>query len=72
MCVEYRVWVAPALQAFSGDYSGHFVSTLVCPASLCFGIAFTGPDEFRERGSIRLSDFGGPQTFPECLCSWLT
>ncbi|MEO9778928.1 MAG: hypothetical protein ABJH07_00790, partial [Sedimentitalea sp.] len=28
-----------------------FVSTVVCPACLCFGIASTGPDEFRKRGS---------------------
>ena len=32
----------------------YFVSTVVCPACLCFGIASTGPDEFRKRGSIRL------------------
>jgi hypothetical protein len=31
-----------------------FVSTVVCPACLCFGIASTGPDEFRERGSNRV------------------
>ncbi|MFC6252748.1 hypothetical protein ACFP4H_22610, partial [Pseudophaeobacter arcticus] len=24
-----------------------FVSTVVCPACLCFGIASTGPNEFR-------------------------
>jgi hypothetical protein len=50
----------------------YFVSTVVCPACLCFGIASTGPDEFRKRGSIRLSDLGGPQTFPEFPCLWLT
>ncbi|TQM90081.1 hypothetical protein BD293_4000 [Roseinatronobacter monicus] len=37
-----------------------FVSTVVCPACLCFGIASTGPDEFRERGSNRLIDLRGP------------
>ncbi|WP_299616470.1 hypothetical protein, partial [uncultured Tateyamaria sp.] len=31
-----------------------FVGTVVCPACLCFGIASTGPDEFRERGSNRI------------------
>lgn len=49
-----------------------FVSTFVCPACLCFGIASTGPDEFRERGSNRLIDLKGPLPFPECPCSWLT
>ena len=49
-----------------------FVSTVVCPACLCFGIASTGPDEFRERGSNRLIDLKGPLPFPECPCSWLT
>jgi len=53
---ERRLWVAPALQVFSGDIRGLFVSTVVCPACLCFGIASTGPDEFRERGSNRLID----------------
>ena len=37
-------------------FAGIFVSTVVCPACLCFGIASTGPDEFRERGSNRLID----------------
>ena len=69
---ERRLWVAPALQAFSGDICGHFVSTVVCPACLRFGIASTGPDEFRERGSNRLIDLKGPLPFPECPCSWLT
>ena len=49
-----------------------FVSTVVCPACLCFGIASTGPDEFRKRGSNRLIDLKGPPPFPECPCSWLT
>ena len=49
-----------------------FVSTVVCPACLCFGIASTGPDEFRERGSNRLIDLRGPLPLPECPCSWLT
>ena len=49
-----------------------FVSTVVCPACLCFGIASTGPDEFRKRGSNRLIDLKGPLPFPECPCSWLT
>ena len=44
----------------------------MCPACLCFGIASTGPDEFRERGSIRLNDLDGPRTFLERPCSWLT
>ena len=48
------------------------VRIVMCLASLCFGIASTGPDEFRERGSIRLNDLNGPRTFPECPCSWLT
>jgi len=48
-----------------------FVSTVVCPACLCFGIASTGPDEFRKRGSNRLIDLKGPLPFPECPCSWL-
>ena len=38
------------------DFRGRFVSTVVCPACLCFGIASTGPDEFRERGSNRVID----------------
>ena len=63
------VWVAPALQAFSGAIRGLFVSTVVCPACLCDGIVVTGPDEFRERGSIRLIDLKGPRTFSECPCS---
>ena len=67
-----RVWVAPALQAFCCAVCAYFVSTVVCPACLCFGIASTGPDEFRKRGSIRLNDLGGPQTFPEYPCLWLT
>jgi hypothetical protein len=69
---ECHLWVAPALQEFFGDFRGRFVSTVVCPACLCFGIASTGPDEFRERGSNRLIDLRGPETFPECPCSWLT
>ena len=67
-----RLWVAPALQEFFSDFRGRFVSTVVCPACLCFGIASTGPDEFRERGSNRLIDLRGPETFPECPCSWLS
>ena len=46
-----------------------FVSTVVCPACLCFGIASTGPDEFRERGSNRLIDLRGPLPLPEGLTS---
>ena len=69
---ECHVWVAPALQAFCCAVCAYFVSTVVCPACLCFGIASTGPDEFRKRGSIRLNDLGGPQTFPEYPCLWLT
>ena len=57
---ERRLWVAPALQVFFGDIRGLFVSTVVCPACLCFGIASTGPDECRERGSNRLIDLKGP------------
>jgi hypothetical protein len=57
---ERHLWVAPALQVFFGDIRGLFVSTVVCPACLCFGIASTGPDEFRERGSNRLIDLKGP------------
>ena len=53
---ERHLWVAPALQVFFGDIRGFFVSTVVCPACLCFGIASTGLDEFRERGSNRLID----------------
>ncbi|WP_439142096.1 hypothetical protein [Planktotalea sp.] len=63
--VEWPLWVAPALQVFSGDIRGLFVSTVVCAACLCFGIASTGPDEFREQGSNRLIDLRGPQPFPE-------
>lgn len=37
-------------------FAGIFVSTVVCPACLRGGIAATGPDEFRERGSNRLID----------------
>jgi hypothetical protein len=69
---ERHLWVAPALQVFSGDIRGFVVSTVVCPACLCFGIASTGPDEFRKRGSNRLIDLKGPLPFPECPCSWLT
>ena len=69
---ECPLWVAPALQEFFSDFRGRFVSTVVCPACLCFGIASTGPDEFRKRGSNRLIDLKGPLTFPECPCSWLT
>ena len=36
-------------------------------ACLCFGIASTGPNEFRERGSNRLIDLRGPQPFPSVL-----
>jgi len=57
---QWPLWVAPALQVFFGDIRGLFVSTVVCPACLCFGIASTGPDEFRERGSNRLIDLKGP------------
>jgi hypothetical protein len=69
---EEHLWVAPALQVFSGDIRGFVVSTVVCPACLCFGIASTGPDEFRKPGSNRLIDLEGPLPFPECPCSWLT
>ena len=71
-CGGRHLWVAPALQVFFGDIRGFLVSTVVCPACLCFGIASTGPDEFRERGSNRLIDLKGPLTFPECPSSWLT
>ena len=40
---ECLLWVAPALQEFFSDFRGRFVSTVVCPACLCFGIASTGP-----------------------------
>ena len=33
-----RLWVAPALQVFSGDFCVHFVSTVVCPACSCGGV----------------------------------
>ncbi|MBW4986088.1 hypothetical protein KZZ07_26555, partial [Mameliella sp. CS4] len=32
------LWVAPALQEFSGDFCGVFVSTVVCSACLCGGV----------------------------------
>ena len=41
-----------------------FVSTVVCPACLCFGIASTGPDEFRERGSNRVIDLKRAAAIP--------
>ncbi|MFX0547687.1 hypothetical protein ACEWPL_019470, partial [Roseovarius sp. S1116L3] len=36
--LEWPLWVAPALQEFFGDFCGHFVSTVVCPACLCGGV----------------------------------
>jgi hypothetical protein len=45
---------------FLAIFAVFLVRTVVCPACLCFGIASTGPDEFRERGSKRLNDLGGP------------
>ena len=60
------------MQVFSGDMRGLFVSTVVCPACLCFGFAATGADEFRERGSNRHIGLRGPPPFQECLCLWLT
>lgn len=68
---ECRLWVAPALQVFSVDFCGRFCQ--YCRLSGLFvRWCSAGPDEFRERGSIRLNDLKGPRTFPECPCSWLT
>ncbi|QDY71420.1 hypothetical protein [Qingshengfaniella alkalisoli] len=70
-CGKRHLWVAPALQAFSGGICGHFCQ--YCRLSGLFvWWCSTGPDEFRERGSNRLIDLKGPLPFPECPCSWLT
>ena len=65
-------WWALHCKRFLSMFAVIFVSTVVCLACLCFGIASTGPDEFRERDSNRLIDLRGPLPFPECPCSWLT
>ena len=69
---ERHLWVAPALQAFSGDVCGHFRQYRRL-SGLFMRWCSAGPDEFRERGSNRVIGLRrGPQPFPECPCSWLT
>lgn len=81
---EDPLWMAPALQAFFGDFAAFCQYSRLSRCRQCMqsmherGLFVqhfqntAGPDGFRERGSKRLNDLKGPVTFPECPGSWLT